>query len=210
MTLMAMDIQFIRPTALLLNILVAAVTTFHFYRAGFFSWRLLWPFALGSVPLAYVGGSVQMPATLLKIMVGVVLLLSALRLLVQPGEATQTQTPPVLLSILIGGAIGLLSGLTGTGGGIFLTPLLLFARWAFTRQAAAVSAVFILANSSAGLAGYLQKAPAFQPGIALLLACVFLGGTLGSYIGSHRLPITWLRRLLAGVLTIAGTKLLLA
>lgn len=210
MTLLAIDIQLVRPTALSLNILVAAVTAIHFYRAGFFSWQLFWPFALGSVPLAYFGGSVQMPAATLRKMVGVVLLLSALRLLIRPGEVLQTRMPPVLIAICVGGAIGLLSGLTGTGGGIFLTPILLLSGWALTRQASAVTAFFILANSAAGLFGYSQKAAIMMQEIPILAGTVFLGGAIGSYVGSHRLPVTWLRRLMALVLTIAGTKLLLA
>lgn len=210
MALLAVDIQLIRPTALALNILVATVTSVQFCRAGFFSWRLFWPFALGSVPLAFVGGSVQLAATDLKMALGVVLLLSAVRLLLQPGEAAVTRAPPTWLALGIGAAIGLLSGLTGTGGGIFLTPVLLLSGWALTRHASGVSALFILVNSTAGLAGYVRNSPVILQELPVIAGTVFLGGTIGSYLGSHRLPVKRLRRLMSLVLAIAGSKLLLA
>ena len=199
----------IKPTALVLNVLVASIATWQFWRAGHFSWRLFWPFALLSVPMAFVGGWVNLPAHAFKVLVGVVLLFSAFRFLFS-GSAPDVaeEEPPRLVAIPLGAGLGLLSGLTGTGGGIFLTPLLLFKRWARVKTAAAVSALFILVNSVAGLLGNLGSArnvPSFA--IALGTAAV-IGGTLGSYLGSRRFPPVAIRRSLALVLLIAGAKLI--
>src|ERR1700739_4187325 len=154
MTLFGLATTVIRPTALVLNILVAIVGSFQFWRAGYFSWKLFWPFALLSIPAAYLGGYIQPSASVLRILIGLVLLFSAARLIFRRGEPDQILTPSRPLAVATGAGLGFLSGLTGTGGGIFLTPLLLFCRWAHIRQAAAVSALFILVNSVAGLVGY--------------------------------------------------------
>lgn len=200
----------IKPLALMLNILVATVGTIQFYRAGHFRWSLFWPFALLSVPLAYVGGAAQISAQLFKLLLGALLLYSALRLLVRAPEEHRTREPSRLVAIPAGGVIGLISGLTGTGGGIFLTPLLLFMRWARVKQAAAVSALFILLNSCAGLLGHLGSANGSVPAFALLpIIAAGAGGVIGSTLGSRRLDPTWIKRVLAVVLMIAGAKLLL-
>lgn len=199
--------EVMKPTALALNILVATIGSFQFWRAGHFSWRLFWPFALLAVPLAFVGGAVALPASAFKLLVGAVLVFSALRLVAEPREEGEVRAPPVPLAIASGGALGLLAGLTGTGGGIFLTPLLLLARWARAKNAAAVSACFILVNSSAGLLGNLARGGSLpRPALALLVA-VGLGGAAGSYLGSQRLPVRAIKRLLALVLVTAGAKL---
>src|SRR5258708_1144615 len=159
MTLFGLAPMIIRPTALVLNILVATIGTFQFWRAGYFSWKLFWPFALLSIPTAYFGGHLQPSASILKILIGVVLLLSAARLLVRRSDPPQTFPPSQPVAISLGGALRFLAGLTGTGGGIFLTPVLLFCRWAHIRQAAAVLALFICVNSIAGLVGYFTTVP---------------------------------------------------
>src|SRR5207237_4496932 len=125
--------------------------------AGHFNWNLFWPFALFSIPAAYFGGYLQPSASVLRILIGVVLLFSAVRLVLRRSDPPETFAPSRPTSISVGAGLGFLSGLTGTGGGIFLTPLLLFCRWAQIRQAAAVSALFILVNSIAGLVGYFTK-----------------------------------------------------
>src|SRR4051812_11789385 len=157
MTLCGLTATFIRPTALVLNILVAAIGSFQFWRAGYFSGRLFWPFALLSVPAAYLGGYLPVPAAILKVVIGIVLLFSAARLFFRHGDPADLAAPATPAAIAIGAAIGFLSGLTGTGGGIFLTPLLLLCGWASIRRAAAVSALFILVNSIAGLVGYVSS-----------------------------------------------------
>lgn len=197
----------IKPTALVLNILVATIGTLHFYRAGHFSWRLFWPFALLSIPAAFLGGYLPVPAEVFKVLVGIVLLFSAGRLLIRQGDPSETTAPPRPLAIGLGGVIGFLSGLTGTGGGIFLTPLLMFAKWAKTKQAAAVSVPFILVNSTAGIVG-LATSGQTVPTIALgFAAAAGIGGLVGSYLGSTRFPVRVIQTMLAAVLLIAGIKL---
>src|SRR5213080_2325059 len=208
MTLFGLAPTIIRPTALLLNILVASISTFQFWRAGYFSWKLFWPFALLSIPAAYLGGYLQPSASVLKILIGVVLLFSAARLLVLRSDPPQTSAPSQPVAISVGAALGFLAGLTGTGGGIFLTPVLLFCRWAHIRQAAAVSALFIWANSIAGLVGYFTKVHSI-PSLGLVLAAAaIIGGIIGSHLGSKRFAVRVISLFLATVLLIAGTKLL--
>src|SRR2546423_8224423 len=133
MTMFGIITTVIRPTTLVLNILVATIGSFQFWRAGHFSWKLFWPFALLSVPAAYFGGYLQLPARILKIIIGLVLLFSAPRLFFRRGVPLKTAAPPLSAALAVGPGIGFLSGLTGTGGGIFLTPLLLFSNWAKTK-----------------------------------------------------------------------------
>ena len=208
MALFGLASAVIRPTALLLNILVAAIGSFQFWRAGYFSWNLFWPFAITSVPAAYLGGYFQLPAAILKTLIGLVLLFSAFRLIFRRNDPPETTPPSPPTSLGVGAILGFLSGLTGTGGGIFLTPLLLFLKWARIRQAAAVSALFILVNSISGLIGYFS-ANHVIPALGLVLTpAVVIGGFIGSYFGSRHFPVRVISRLLAVVLTIAGLKLL--
>lgn len=209
MSLFGLAPDVIRPTALVLNVAVASIGTFQFWRAGHFSWRLFWPFALFAVPLAFVGGSLALPIPIFKTLVGTVLLLSAVRFLLRPGDDVVRSTPSRPVALSIGGGLGLLAGLTGTGGGIFLTPILLFFRWARARAAAAVSALFILVNSLAGLAGNLRTTGAIPDVAAPLMVAVVVGGAAGSHLGSRRLSPVFIKRLLAVVLLIAGSKLVL-
>jgi len=208
MTLFGLAPTVIRPTALVLNILVASIGTFQFWRAGHFSWKLFWPFALLSIPAAYVGGYLQPSASFLRVLIGVVLLFSAARLVFRRGDPPQTITPSRPVAISAGAGLGFLSGLTGTGGGIFLTPLLLFCRWAHIRQAAAVSALFIWVNLIAWLIGYFTKVRSI-PSLGLILAAAaIIGGTVGSHLGSRRLAVRAISLFLATVLLIAGMKLI--
>ena len=210
MTLLGLAPGVIKPTALALNILVASIATWQFRRAGHFSWKLFWPLALASVPCAFAGGYINLPTRAFKIAVGVILLASAARFVFAPPEESKPKPPSVPVSLGVGGILGLLSGLTGTGGGIFLTPLGIFLRWDRTKTIAAVSAAFILVNSASGLVGHLAKTRAF-PGVAWSLAAAAVaGGFAGSYIGSARLPHAAIKRLLAVVLAIAGFKLIFA
>src|SRR3979411_2576126 len=208
MTLCGLSANFIRPTALVLNILVACIGSFQFWRAGHFSWKLFWPFALLSVPAAYLGGYIQPSASILRILIGLVLLFSAARLIFHRGDPDQTAAPSKSTAGGVGAGLGFLSGLTGTGGGIFLAPLLLFCRWAHIRQAAAVSALFILVNSIGGLVGYFTAAHSV-PTLGIYLAVpAIVGGSIGSYLGSRRLAPRGIAIFLAIVLTIAGCKLI--
>ncbi len=209
MSLLSMAPEVIKPTALTLSILVASIATWQFVRAGHFSWRLFWPFALLSVPFAFLGGYVTLSNYGFNIIVGLVLLYSAVRLVIHAEGEKPTIEPPLAPALTWGAVIGLLSGLTGTGGGIFLTPLLLFMGWARSKPAAAVSALFILVNSIAGLLGNLSSAKALPSFILPLLVVVGVGGFIGSHLGSRKFESPWIKRLLAAVLLIAGTKLIL-
>jgi hypothetical protein len=198
----------IKPTALALNILVASIGSWQFWRAGHFSWRLFWPFALLSIPLAFVGGYVDLPTYVFKIAIGAVLLFSAAYFFWNPTVDEVRVEPTRQVSIATGGMLGLFAGLTGTGGGIFLTPLLLLMRWARTKQASATSAPFILVNSIAGLLGNASSAQKI-PGFILPLAiAALLGGSAGSWLGAQRFSPAIIKRLLATVLVIAGIKLI--
>ncbi len=198
----------IKPTALILNILVACIAAWQFWRAGHFSWRVFWPFAVLSIPMAFVGGWIDLPTHVFKVLVGVVLLFSAFRFLSGTAVDVAEREPPRIAAISLGAALGLLSGLTGTGGGIFLTPLLLFNRWARVRTAAAVSALFILVNSIAGLLGSVGSARSLPSYALVLAAAAVVGGAVGSHLGSRHLRPVAIRRSLALVLLIAGAKLI--
>lgn len=198
-----------RPTALLLNLLVATIGTVQFARAGYFRWSLFWPFAAGSIPAAYLGGRLSLPGPTYRIVVGVVLLLSAARFIVTlraPDRAKHSV--PVLLAVLVGAMLGLLAGLTGVGGGIFLSPLLLLTGWANLRTTAATSVAFILANSAAGLLAQHAALAAVHDIAPAWAAAAVSGGLIGSWLGSRRLPNAGLRAALAVVLLAAGIKLM--
>lgn len=198
-----------RPTALLLNLLVASIGTVQFARAGHFRWSLFWPFAIGSIPAAYLGGRLALPGDWYRIVVGIVLLLSALRfVIVLRAPDVARRTPPRSVAIATGLALGLLAGLTGVGGGIFLSPLLLVAGWADLRTTAATSAAFILVNSAAGLLGQGARIGVLPPEVFLWAIAAVVGGLIGSYLGSRRLTGPALRATLALVLVVAGVKLI--
>ena len=210
MALMGVAPATMRPAALVLNILVATIATTKFYRAGHFSWSLFWPFAIASVPAAFVGGMMGLPGHAYKIAAGVILLYSAIHAFLTPRVlAEQAQAhPPMAAAVAIGLAIGIVSGLIGVGGGIFLSPILLFMGWAGARQAASASAMFILVNSVSGLLGQLASVRELPSFLLLWAVVVAAGGWIGSTYGSRRLPTTALRRALAAVLVIAGLKLI--
>jgi uncharacterized membrane protein YfcA len=207
MTLFSLALADIKPVTLVLNTLVAAIATYQFGRAGHFSRALFWPFAVTSVPMAFVGGYLNLPPRAFQLLVGAMLLLAAALLFVRPPPNQDPQPPRVPTALGIGAVLGLLAGLTASGGGVLLTPLLLFMHWASARAAAAVSAPFILLNSLAAVGG-VAKSTATMPAIALPLAVAAVaGGLLGSSFGARRLPARATRRLLATVLVIAGAKL---
>lgn len=199
----------IKPAALTLNIFVALQGSAQFMAAGHFSWRLFWPFALVSVPAAYLGGYINLPGKLFLHLVGIVLLASALRFWLQPKEKTAIRPPHAMAALVAGGMLGLLAGLTGTGGGIFLTPLLIIAGWAGTKAAAATSVAFIFVNSIAGLTGYVVATGDYPGLIWPWVIAALIGGSLGAYAGSRRFSPKTIQRCLAAVLILAGLKLLL-
>ena len=203
-----------RPTALVLNLFVASIATYQFWRAGYFSWRIFWPFAVASIPAAFIGGMISLPTSVYKIVLGVVLMLAALRLAWKLKAGIEAKQPNILIALAIGAVIGLLSGLVGVGGGIFLTPVLLLANWSETKTAAGVSAAFILVNSASGLLGnwLLGKgAPlsALPQEVWFWIVAAVIGGLLGSTLGAKRFDSLTMRRVLAAVLLFAGIKLIL-
>ncbi len=202
-----------RPVALALNIVVSTLATWKFWRAGHFRWRLFWPFAAAAIPLAYAGGAIALPGQAYKALVGVVLLYAAWQLW-RSGRAgeemREPRQPPVPAAMAIGGGMGLLAGLTGVGGGIFLSPLLLMLGWAGTKQTSAVAAPFILVNSIAGLAAVFVSRGIALPGyVGILAPAVLVGGWLGAEYGSRRFANPVVRRVLAVVLAAAGVKMVL-
>ena len=202
-----------RPAALVLNVVVSSLATWKFQRAGHFRWRLFWPFAAAAIPLAYVGGAITLPGQAYRVLVGVVLLYAAWQLW-RSGRAGEEmregRAPPVPAAMAIGAAMGLLAGLTGVGGGIFLSPLLLMLGWAGTKQTSAVAAPFILLNSLAGLAAlFVTRGPPLPAYVWLLVPAVLAGGWLGAEYGSRRFANPVVRRVLAVVLALAGAKMVL-
>jgi uncharacterized protein len=212
MALTGVDAAVMKPAALVLNLAVAAIATFRFTRAGHFSWPLLWPFATTSVPFAFLGGAIQLPGQWYKQVVGLVLLFAASRLFLEARrqrDTTHHSNPPLAPAMMSGAAIGLLAGLTGTGGGIFLSPLLLLTGWSGTRESGGVSAAFILLNSASGLAGNIASVGALPADVWLWTGIVIIGGLIGSELGSRRVAVSTFRQLLGAVLVVAGVKLLL-
>lgn len=198
-----------RPTALVLNLFVASIGTYQFWRAGYFSWRTFWPFAITSIPFALIGGMVHLPTNIYKIILGVVLVLAAARLAWKFTTDENVELPNIFIALTIGAVIGLLSGLVGVGGGIFLTPILLLAGWAETKTAAGVSALFILVNSISGLAGNYAQLATLPQSVWFWIAAAVIGGIVGSTLGAKRFDSLMLRRMLALVLLFAGVKLIL-
>lgn len=221
MALFNVPTEQMRPAALTLNLFVAVIATIKYTRAGCFSWPLFWPFALAAVPLAFLAGHTVVAPMAFKMLVGAVLLFAAGRLLLAPTVTVDAEVHPPSRGVALacGAVLGTLAGLTGTGGGIFLSPLLVICRWATLRQAAGVSAAFILVNSLAGLLGFASRQGAeggllarvgATPSWSFWIPAVLLGGWLGAEWGSRRLPTPTLRRLLAAVLLLAAGKLLFA
>src|SRR5436190_2977000 len=198
-----------RPTALVLNLFVASIAAFQFYRSGFFSWSLFWPFALTSIPFAFIGGMIKLPTNVYKIVLGLVLLFAAFRLAWKfASDNNDVQAPKIWMALIIGAAIGLLSGLVGVGGGIFLTPILLLMHWSETKTAAGISAVFILVNSASGLAGNYQHVSVLPQNVWFWIAAAVAGGIVGSLLGAKKFDSLTIRRLLAAVLLFAAVKLI--
>lgn len=199
-----------KPTALVLNVLVAAIGAWKYYRAGHFAPRLFWPFAIPSIPFAFLGGRLVLPGSAYQRLVGLILLYAAFRLLQGGGQETPAPRPlPIVWPLLAGAAIGFLSGLVGVGGGIFLGPLLLLAGWATTKTTMSITAAFVLVNSAAGLLGYLTAGGPFPSALRWWLVAAGAGGWLGAEIGSRRLDPGVLNRLLALVLIVGGVRMLL-
>lgn len=208
MALLGVAPEVMKPTALVLNVLVAVIGTWNFARAGCFEGRLFWPLVATSVPAAFVGGRVTLGAETYRLVIGLVLAWAAARLVMNPHARPEPRPPATGWLLLAGAGLGLLSGLSGVGGGIFLSPLLLLAGWADPRHTAGVSVAFILVNSLAGLAGHVSSGGAVPAVAPLLAVAASAGGAAGAWFGSRKLAPLSLRRLLAAVVALAALKML--
>jgi len=212
MGLLGMAPLVMKTTALALNLLVAGIGTFQFWRMGLLSWRTAYPFAVLGFPFSLVGGAIQLPTRIYYPVVGLVLLLSAAQMFRSARKKSADRPdpavpPPFIPSLLVGAVIGFVSGTTGTGGGVFLAPVILGMNWATDRQTAATTAVYNLMNSTAALAGAYAFWDHIPPAMPLWLCAVGLGGGIGAFVGSRHLPETWMRYVLALLLFGSGLKL---
>jgi len=209
MALLGISVLDMKPAALVMNIAVAGLVVFRLARQGYFNWTLFWPFALSSVPLAYLGGSMDVSAFALKIVIGGSLLIAAIRLFTPQEEIRDPRPPPVWLGLLTGAGLGFTAGLTGVGGAIYLSPILYVMRWADMRTNAVISGAFVLVNSASGLAGYLSSGYAIPSFTPHLVTTALVGAFIGSALCLKRLHSAGIRRLLGVVLLVAGGKLIL-
>ena len=212
MSLLGVAPENMRPTSLAINILVATLVTVRFWRAGYGSWSGLWPFLIGSVPFAALGGSQSLALTPYRIAVGIVLALSAGQLLWRSGTTASADPKPLrinrLLAPIIGAVIGLASGLTGTGGGIFLSPVILFLGWGTPRQASGIAAPFILCNSIAALVTHSFVARNLPPNLPLLAGAALAGAAIGTGLGIRKFSMRGQMVALAAVMLLASVKLI--
>lgn len=210
MALFVFPVEFMKPTALLLNIFVAGISFLAFKRKGHFKWKLFYPFAIASIPAAFVGGYLEVEPTIYKRVLAILLLFSILKMLGFLGKEKQVLKEIKLWQgLLAGSTIGFLSGMIGIGGGIILSPLILIMGWGNMKETAAVSALFIFVNSVAGMGGYLSKGSTLDVQSFALVAIALVGGSIGAFYGSGKMNSRQLRYMLAFVLVIACIKLIL-
>ena len=210
MALFAVPLEVMWPTALALNLVAAGYSAVSYLRAGQFNPRLFLVFAVTAIPMAWLGGRVHLPPEAYRPLLGVVLWFAAARMLWRPvwSAARPVQPPSALVALPAGAGLGFLAGLTGTGGGIFLSPLILLFRWEEPRRTSGVAAVFIVVNSAAGLAGNLSVLPALPSALPVFVAAVAAGAVVGTWLGLHHLSRPWLLVVLGLVLLLAGAKLI--
>jgi len=210
MALFSLHPEALKPTALMLNIVVAGVGTYLYCSAGQFSWRVFWPFVITSIPMSFLGGTFHLPPELYRPVLGLVLFYAAWRLFVRrKHDEYQAKAPGLPVAMAVGGVLGFASGLIGVGGGIFLSPLMILLRWAKVREVSGIAAMFILVNSISGLFGHmssLQHIPDFAP---LLAGVALLGGTIGALSGSRHLPVRTILQAMSIMMVLAGGKMFL-
>lgn len=199
-----------KSSALIMNICVSFISFFHYYKGGHFKWKLFLPFAIASVPASFLGALVTVDADLYKKILGALLIFPVLRMLEVFGkENGEVKNLNHVVALLLGIAIGFLSGMIGIGGGIILSPVILLLHWANMKETAAVSALFIFVNSISALAGLFTKGISIDTSVYLWIAITLAGGFIGAYFGSIKMKNTILKKILAGVLFLASIKLLL-
>ncbi|WP_194767795.1 sulfite exporter TauE/SafE family protein [Tamlana sp. I1] len=208
MALFSFAPETMKPTALLLNLFVAGISFYYYFKAGFFNKKLFISFAIASIPLAFLGGTIEVDASIYKKILAVLLVFAILKMLNVFGkENDKIKDVKLWQGLVVGGIIGFFSGLIGIGGGIILTPVILLLHWGKMKEAAAVSALFIWVNSAAGLIGQISSGVTIEKESFLLVAIALIGGVLGGYYGSKKINNTKLRYILAFVLIIACAKL---
>lgn len=200
----------IKFSSLFLNILVSSIAFYHYYKAGYFKWKLFFPFAIASVPFAAIGASIDLPDTMYKKILAFFLLFPILKLLINSPDLEAKQQLPIAIALLIGAILGFISGILGIGGGIILSPILLLFHWANLKETAAVSALFILVNSISGFVFAFSRHPPIDWRFGMLVFAALLGGFIGARLGSARWSIGVLKNVLALVLVIATVKLVFA
>lgn len=210
MALFGISPVFMRPSAWVLNLFVAGIAFYQYQKGGYFRWQLLLPFIIASIPLAAVGGSITIDPVWYKRILGICLVIATLRILGVFGVSTKRRKLPLSGGLVMGGLIGLFSGMIGIGGGIILSPVILLAGWGNVKETAAVSAVFILLNSVSGLISQsLTTGVTFHPYLPIWIIVALAGGYLGGYSGSIRFNRVFVRNALAVVLLLASVKLFL-
>lgn len=198
-----------KPLILVLNIIIASIAFIQFYRAGYFKWKTTWPFLLTSIPCAFIGSKVHLASDIYHLILGIALIIPVIRLIgFSPKESTENKPVNLLLALAFGLVIGFLSGLLNIGGGIFLSPILILMAWANMKEAAAVSALFIVLNSLSGLLGNLSNHVELNSSSYIWFVAAIMGGTTGAYFGSHRFAQITVKYLLSTVLLIASVKLI--
>lgn len=209
MAIFSVTPEVMKPTALLLNLFVSLTSFIQYYRGKHFKWKIFLPLAIASVPMSFIGGLLVLDGTVYKKILGILLLMPIVRFLFfKNPQIDETKKTNTILSLLIGGSIGLLSGMIGIGGGIILSPILLLLKWTDQKQTAAISALFIFVNSLSGLAGQLTKGIHFSADMFWYVIIAFAGGLCGAYFGALRFNQTILKNILASVLLLAVYKLL--
>lgn len=208
MALLGFSPLVMKPTALLLNVLVSFIAFLSFYKAKHFISTLLWPLIAGSIPFAFIGAIMPLSDSAYKKIMGVVLLLSIIRLVWNNSHQELKPEPKWPILFFIGAAIGLVSGMIGMGGGILLSPILLLMGWSTMKQTAAISAIFIFLNSMAGIVGQMKAGFDLSPQILSIIVFVLIGGSLGAYYGAEKIPVKGMKYVLAFVLVLAAGKLI--
>ena len=208
LTLFNIAMPVYKPVVLVLNIIIAGIAFIQFYRAGYFKWKLAWPFLVTSIPAAFIGSQFKTSEHVYNLILGIALLFPIIRLLSKsPAEKTAIKQVQLLPALIWGAVIGLAAGFLNIGGGIFLSPVIILLAWGNTKDAAAVSSLFIVCNSTAGLAAAGLSSSSFTTTSFVWIGAAVIGGLTGAYLGSHRFKLTTVRYILATVLCIAAVKL---